>query len=230
MKIFRVNLSLGILDVFMNGMAYFLMLFFIAWLNINPESQEQKVDQRAEMFVKMSWSGDNPHDVDLWMKGPLGHIVCFHDKQESLMHLDRDDRGIFNDAITVGGEEIRVEENREMISIRGIIQGEYQVSVHLWGLHNDDEYEESYYDNEGNFIEPQDRNKDNDPQEPIEVTIELWDVNPSMQLMEKRIVALEHKKQEKTAFRFRVNRDGKITDINHKKVVIANSISGGANR
>ncbi len=48
------------------------------------------------------------------------------------MHLDRDDLGERNDAIEVAGRRVLNPLNQEIVSIRGILPGEYVVNLHLY--------------------------------------------------------------------------------------------------
>ena len=53
--------------------------------------------------------------------------------QDGLLHLDRDDYGTSNDRV-VGpdGEPIEFEYNEEIVTIRGIVPGEYTLNLHLF--------------------------------------------------------------------------------------------------
>ena len=46
---------------------------------------------------------DHPDDVDAIIEDPIGEIVWYYNRDSDLMHLDRDDRGVFADQINVDG-------------------------------------------------------------------------------------------------------------------------------
>ena len=103
------------------------------------------------------------------------------------MHLDRDDRGLVNDTILVNGQELQNPLNQEVITIRGVVKGEYIVNLH-------------YYATE--------------TEKPVDVQVRLVKVNPALEIIYYDTVTLEKTGVEKTAFRFRINIDGKVSNIN----------------
>ena len=67
-----------------------------------PKSSEvgnYDVIVNAEFIITMSWPKDSKDDIDLYVMDPAGNIVYFRDKDNGLMHLDRDDLGDKNDQI-----------------------------------------------------------------------------------------------------------------------------------
>ena len=49
------------------------------------------------------------------------------------MHLDRDDLGDKNDKIYLpDGSMIKVPQNQELLTIRGIVPGEYVLNIHMY--------------------------------------------------------------------------------------------------
>ena len=103
------------------------------------------------------------------------------------MHLDRDDRGMLNDTLSVGGQEIQNPLNQEIAAIRGIVPGEYIVNLH-------------YYES--------------DTSQPVPVSVKVSKVNPVYTVAYYGTTTLESKGIEKTAVRFSINSEGNIIDIN----------------
>ena len=64
--------------------------------------------------------------------GPNGETVSYLKKDAGWLHLDRDDQGIINDVVTIDGEEIIYPINREVVTLRGIIPGEYILNLYLY--------------------------------------------------------------------------------------------------
>src|ERR1700686_4169966 len=81
-------------------------LFFLALLVMNPEAMQGKIDTKAEFIVTMTWPGNHPDDIDLYVEDPLGNIVWYHEREAGFLTLDRDDRGGLNNSITVNGRKI----------------------------------------------------------------------------------------------------------------------------
>ena len=114
-------------------------------------------------------------------------MIWFRNPEAGLLHLDRDDRGLINDTIVVNGEELQNPLNQEVVTIRGVVKGEYIVNLHYYATETD---------------------------EPIDVQVRLAKVNPTLEIVYYDTISLEKIGDEKTAFRFRINIDGKISNIN----------------
>src|SRR5260221_6939503 len=100
-------------------------LFFITLMMIAPEAKSGKVDSKAEFLITITWPDNHPDDIDLFVQDPLGHIVFYRRREAGFMVLDRDDRGGANDFILVGDTKVNSPIRQEIVSIRGIVAGEY---------------------------------------------------------------------------------------------------------
>ena len=107
--------------------------------------------------------------------------------QTDILHLDRDDRGMLNDKITVEGKEIDNPLNQEVLALRGFMPGEYIVNLH-------------YYETES-F-------------KPVSVGVKVARVNPVYEIAYYGTTTLEEKGDEKTAVRFTIFPDGSIGNLN----------------
>ncbi len=112
-----------------NSLKAITFMFFVSFAMINPVAKTGKVDPKAEMMISVTWPDNNPDDVDTYVQDPVGNIVWYHHREAGLMHLDRDDRGMFKDEITVNGKTISNPLNQEIVSIRGFSDGEYTVNI-----------------------------------------------------------------------------------------------------
>jgi len=176
------------LDLLFNSLIGFVGLFFLAYILVNPKSEEEKkVDSKAEFVIVISWDKNFDDDVDSYVQDPEGHLVSFKRREDGLMHLDRDDLGHRNDVIKTQFGEIKFEENQEIVTIRGIIPGEYIVNVHMYKKV---------------------------AAEPVMVKIQLDKMNPYSVVVQKEI-SLNVTGDEKTAFRFVVDKDGSVTNVNN---------------
>lgn len=181
-------------DLLFNALLGFTFLFLVAIMFMNPQAKTGIIDPKAEYILTVTWKDNAPDDIDVWVEDPAGQKIWFRNPEAGLINLDRDDRGMLKDTIIVNGKEIANPLNQEVVTIRGVVQGEYVVNLH-------------YYASGTN--------------KPEKVTVQLAKVNPSLKVVYYGTTTLEKKGQEKTAFRFRIGGDGSVSDINHlpKKLV-----------
>ena len=198
----RFKSSLGFIDLLFNILLGFAFLFIIAFLLIKPEAKKKDFDRRAEFVIILEWDHDAPDDLDLYVQDPTNSKVSFRLPIANYMHLDKDDLGMRNDTIiNADGTTSTVKINREVVTIRGIIAGEYIINAHY--------YSTRVYS--GSQLEPDERTVDyrNKPQRDLTVKIELHKVTPYSVLWagEKKFT---HRGQEETFLRFRLDTDGNI--------------------
>ena len=198
----RFKSSLGFIDLLFNILLGFAFLFIIAFLLIKPEAKKKDFDRRAEFVIILEWDHDAPDDLDLYVQDPTNDKVSFRLPIANYMHLDKDDLAMRNDTIiNADGTTSTVKINREVVTIRGIIVGEYIINAHY--------YSTRVYS--GSQLEPDERTVDyrNKPQRDLTVKIELHKVTPYSVLWagEKKFT---HRGQEETFLRFRLDTDGNI--------------------
>jgi len=181
-------------DLLFNALLGFTFLFLAAIMFMNPEHKTGLIDPKAEYILSVRWPDHNPDDIDIWVEDPEGRLVWFRNTEAGLMHLDRDDRGIVNDTLTIQGEEIVNPLNQEIVTIRGVVQGEYVVNLH-------------YYASETG--------------EPVPANMRLVKVNPSLEVLYYGTIVMDEQGDEKTALRFRIGVGGDVDGINSlpKKLV-----------
>ena len=80
----------------------------------------------------MTWPDRHPDDVDLYVQDPAGKLVWYNQRDVGLMMLERDDRGDTNDFALVESKKIPLPIREELVSIRGLMAGEYTVNIHLY--------------------------------------------------------------------------------------------------
>lgn len=161
--------------------------FILAVLFMNPVAKKGIIDTKAEYLVTVTWPDNVPDDVDVWVEDPTGALVWFRNRDAGLVHLDRDDRGMLNDVINVNGREMVNPLNQEVVTIRGVVPGEFIVNVHYFAT---------------------------ETEKPVKVAVRVDRVNPTLEVAYYDTVTLEKKGDEKTALRFRINEDGSIGGIN----------------
>ena len=181
--------TIGFTDMLFNILLGFAFLFIVAFLLIKPEAKKEDFERRAEFVVVMEWDNDASGDVDLYVEDPTGRQVSFRYHNHNFMHLDKDDLGAMNDTVVnADGSISKVAINREVVTIRGIIKGEYTVNGHYYSVRSP---------------------KINKEKPVITVRVELHKVNPYTiaWVGEKTFT---HRGQEETFLRFRLDQEGKL--------------------
>ena len=182
--------TIGFTDLLFNILVGFAFLFIIAFLLIKPEAKKEDFERRAEFVVVMEWDNEATGDIDLYVEDPTGKQVSFRYHNHNYMHLDKDDLGAMNDTVVnADGSISTVKINREVVTIRGIIKGEYTINGHYYSLRS---YEK---------IKPK--------KPAVTVRVELHKVNPySIMWVGEKL--FNHRGQEETFLRFRLDKDGNI--------------------
>ena len=180
-------------DLLFNTLLGFTLLFFISIIFMNPIAKLGNINYKAEYIITVSWPEDQPDDIDLWVQNPYQDTVSYLRKEVSWLHLDRDDRGDLNDTVMIDGEEVVHPINQEVVTIRGIISGEYVVNLH-------------YYQTHSNL--------------PVKASVKIEKVNPVLRLVFIDQVVLEKVDDEITVLRFVLDGDGEISDISRLEKVL----------
>jgi len=198
--------NLSFLDLLFNTLLCFAALFALSFILINPSKQENNVEVKAEFIITVTWDSFLDNDVDMYVEDPQGRLVAFMRREEGLMHLDRDDVGKYNDILDTPFGSVEYDENREVVTLRGTVPGEYVVNVHMY-VRRSDEAE-------------------------THVRVQLDKINP-FKIVSVKDVVLTDTGDEKTVFRFTVDREGDVTEMNQlpkiltKKGLPSNPGAGG---
>ncbi len=174
-------------DLLFNSLLGFAFMFAIAFMLISDPTDGGKIDSKAEILISVRWPDQHPDDVDAIVESPQGGLVWYHNRDTGLMHLDRDDRGIFADKMNVNGATISNPINQETITIRALQSGEYVVNL----LH----YQANY-------------------DQPLTVDVKVEKLNPEVELVYYGSHELQGVGDEKTAVRFSVDSEKNISDVN----------------
>lgn len=129
----RYKSSLSFTDLLFNLLVGFVFLFIVAFILINPPTKQSDAPRKAEYLIVIEWDPNQHDDVDLWVKDPQGVTVSFTNKEGGLLNLEKDDLGAANDTwINSMGERQVIPINREVVTMRGIVPGRYQVAAHIY--------------------------------------------------------------------------------------------------
>jgi len=175
-------------DMLFNMLIAFVFCFIIALLAMNPKALKTgDIPSKAEYIINVGWPDRNPNDIDTWVQDPGGNLVWFRAREAGLMYLDRDDRGDANDAILVNGQRIVSPFRQEVVTLRGIVPGEFTVNV-------------QYY-----------QSRDG---QPVDVSVSIIKVNPRAEVVFYGQLPLARQGDEATAARFTLLPDGKVVNVN----------------
>jgi len=170
-------------------------LFFLALLAMAPKTTEGKVDSKAEFIITMDWPDNHPDDLDLMVEDPGGNIAWYRHKEAGFLTLDRDDRGGVHDTIFINGKRVATPIREEVTTIRGLVAGEYTVNV------------AHYVATTG---------------KPVPANVRVQKLNPVARVIYEGQLFVDHKGDEKTAVRFRLDEKGEVVDINHREKSLLN--------
>ena len=187
-------------DLLFNALLGFAFMFVIAFALIRDPQNTGKIDTKAEVLITVRWADGHPDDVDTLVEGPQGSLVWYHNRDSGLMHLDRDDRGLFADRIVLAGREVANPINQETVTVRALQAGEYVVNV----LH----YQANYA-------------------EPLPVTIKVEKLNPEVSLVYYGTRELTGVGDEQTAVRFVIDASGEITSTSERPKALLTRLTSG---
>lgn len=171
-------------------------LFFIALFAITTQKSEGKVDSKAEFLISLSWPDSHPDDFDLFVQDPLSKVVWYRRRDAGFMVLERDNRGGANDFIMIGDKKVRSVTRQELVSIRGIIPGEFTVNVYHFAALTGT---------------------------PVPVTVTVEKLNPTVKQVSKETLQMSRGGEERTAVRFTLDDKGEVIKVDQTQRSILQS-------
>ena len=198
--------TIGFTDMLFNILVGFAFLFIVAFLLIKPEAKKEDFERKAEFVVVMEWDHDQPDDIDLYVEDPTNSTVHFRLPITNFMYLDKDDLGFANDIVkNVDGTITKVNINREVVTIRGIIPGEYIINAHYYSARKWAGQTLTTNMNDGGVYEV---GKEKPTGKKLTVKIELHKVDP-YKIWWVGEKTFTRRGQEETFVRFIIDPDGK---------------------
>ncbi len=194
------NTNIAFLDLLFNTLLCFAALFAISFVLINPVKENKKIDVNADFLITVSWPEDMHDDIDVYIQDPQGEIVYYGKKESELIHLDRDDLGQDGDSVETEFGLIEYRDNREILTVRKAMQGEYIVNIHV-------------YSKRASSTTP--------------VTVQVDKINPFSTVFLKTFDTT-FSKEELTACRFTLNEDLEIKSITRTPYKLVNKVGSRA--
>ena len=177
-----------------------LMLVAILFL---LKTEEQKTKSRPPNViyeVVLTWDGNSEDDLDLYVQASSGHVVSFNNREGgegSLISLNHDALGKSrNNSLATNAEGKVVGFNEEVVAFRGATEGENIVTVHVYSKVDE---------------------------KPTEATITLIKIKPFKEIVVRKKI-FEATGDEKTAFRFRTDKNGEVIDVNELPASLLNPL------
>jgi hypothetical protein len=180
---------LGYVDTLWNLilMTTAVIVFFMV-AHIAEEVSKNNIENQTKYMITLEWDGHSKNDMDLWLQRPPDEqVVWFHNVDTPLINLERDDVGEDGDTvIDSNGKRVAFYQNKEVIYIRSEIPGHYVVNVM--------------------FYSPKDADRQTE-----KVTVKLIEVTPNYRERIIRQLDFSQRREEKTAFRFDIDKNGLLT-------------------
>jgi len=187
--------SVAFTDLLFNIVVGLAFLFLLAFILMNPIAKDKDIEEKSDFIIILTWDDESGDDIDLWLRDPLGNILSFKNREDALMHLDRDDLGLSNDKVELpDGDYTYVYRNKEVASLRGTHEGEYLVNVHVY---NKKPWKDS-------------------SMRPSNIRVELIKLNPYKEVTQAEFIATK-RGQEFTAFHFTLDKDGEVIGIRDER-------------
>jgi hypothetical protein len=122
--------NVAFLDLLFNTLLCFVVFFALTIIQMKKYDEKSKtdLDLDAHLMIVAAWPERYGDDVDLYVRDPRHEVVFFSNKNNSIMHLDRDDMGSTGDY----SQNELGPSNREIVTIRNRYPGTYVVNVHMF--------------------------------------------------------------------------------------------------
>ncbi|MBL6686872.1 MAG: hypothetical protein ISP92_01485 [Pseudomonadales bacterium] len=173
-------------DLLFNALLGFVFMFLVAFLMISNPDKQGDIVSNAEMLITVRWPDNHPDDVDAIIEDPNGVLIWYYNSDSGLIHLDRDDRGLYADQVEQSGTRFVNPINQETLTLRGLAPGEYVVNL----LHYKAHYREA-----------------------LPVTVKVEKLNPKVSLVYYGEHSLTGTGHEVTALRFTLDDEGVVNNV-----------------
>lgn len=125
--------KLSYIDFLSNFLFGVLVLFIVSVQLLSVKKEDPGLKRQAEFIITAEWDKNIDCDVDLWVRDGQGNVVSYLTREVGAMVLERDDKGIRDDVFKYAdGTVVNNPDNKEIVTIRGVVPGEYTINVHLF--------------------------------------------------------------------------------------------------
>ena len=192
----RFGNLLGYVDILMNLLMCFSLLFVIALAMIHVEAKKAEVGMqvKTKLIIHLHWLDTDKTDLDLWVKTTNpANVVSFRQKDANNMWLDHDSQGAdSNTVILADGTKKISSGNDEIIQFK-----ECTNTTVIANIHN-------YRPTDGEF--------------PMKAIVEVIAPPSYDKIITKELIMDGTKGQELTAFSFDLNESCEISNISYTNI------------
>lgn len=164
-----------------------LVLAFLGMMllseQLNRKYETEGVRPPVVALLVLTWSNQLDVDIDLHLKCPTGEAINYVRKEACWATLERDAQASASDWTMINNQRVVRINNREVVSLRVPVEGEWTANVHWYG---------------GNS------------REPVEATLEILSIEPRVETLFSQTVVLERPSQELHITRFSMSAGGVI--------------------
>ena len=195
MKHKQFDFRTAFIDFLLNMLAGIIFLFILTSFLIIVDAKKivsEGVKKNAELILQVDWPEDLDCDIDTWVLNPQGKYVSYIKKEEGLMHLERDDKGLRNDVLDLNQLQKSVG-NQEIWTLRGNIIGTFIVNLNVYGCTINN------------------RSIPRNEKIVVPIKLELTKLNPAIETIIKIDSELNHVHEEKTFLIFELDSKGNVT-------------------
>jgi len=184
----RSSIWIGLADLL-------LCVLSVVIVAVAPKEPAQSgVPEKAEYLMSAEWNVDLDADVDIWMIPPTKKPVFYGSRDVRCARLDSDNRGFIDDVVTLAdGTKVKVDSDKETISLRCVEPGHYDLGVNLYA------FRENGVTKIGALHGPG-----------VKVHVEIVQVNPKVHLVFAKDVTLDRVGQTINVESFDLSQDGRI--------------------
>ena len=179
--------NISFLDILFNFLLATVILLVIAVLHIVEDQNKANIETKAEFVITLEWDTDQDNDVDIWVEDPNEIMMWYRTLEAGVVHNDRDDKGSRDD-IYIDGEVLKI--NQEIVTWRGIVEGEWVVNLHMYRMGGTDR------DKEGS-----------------KVKITMMKLNPKASIIFKKEYFMKTHWEQITVARFHMTKQGEIMNL-----------------
>jgi len=121
--------NVAFLDLLFNTLLCFVVFFALTIIQMKKSDNENStnITLDSHIMIVATWPRHYGDDVDLYVRDPRKEVVFFRNKNNAIMHLDRDDLGSEGDYENEAGPN-----NREIVTIRNKFPGTYVINAHMF--------------------------------------------------------------------------------------------------
>ncbi len=184
----RSSIWIGLADLL-------LCVLSVVIVAVAPKEPAQSgVPEKAEYLMSAEWNVDLDADVDIWLIPPSKKPVFYGSREVGCARLDSDNRGFIDDLITLAdGSTVKVDSDKETISLRCVEPGHYDLGVNLYA------FRENGIAKSGALSGPG-----------VKVHVEIVAVNPKVHVVYTKDVTLDRVGQTINIESFDLSRHGSI--------------------